>query len=77
MLCSNPVCPVCNYATNAAYYKLPSPEQLVNGVKPLDSLPAAWWNQMWGMVNCSVNQARSAIGSFITEINNVLAGAGI
>lgn len=77
MLPSNPVCPVCNYATNAAYYDLPSPEQLVNGVKPLDSLPAAWWNRMWNMINCSVNQARSAIGSFITEINNVLAGAGI
>lgn len=77
MLSSNPVCPVCNYATNAAYYSLPSPEQRAAGVKPLDSLPAAWWNQMWGMVNCSVNQARSAIGSFITEINNVLAGAGI
>ena len=77
MLCSNPVCPVCNYATSAVHCDLPSPEQLVNGVKPLDSLPAAWWNGMWNMINCSVNQARSAIGSFITEINNVLAGAGI
>ena len=77
MLPSNPVCPVCNYATSAVYCDLPSPEQLVNGVKPLDSLPAAWWNGMWNMINCSVNQARSAIGSFITEINNVLAGAGI
>lgn len=77
MLPSNPVCPVCNYATSAVHCDLPSPEQLVNGVKPLDSLPAAWWNGMWNMINCSVNQARSAIGSFITEINNVLAGAGI
>ena len=77
MLPSNPVCPVCNYATSAVYCDLPSPEQLVNGVKPLDSLPAAWWNGMWNMINCSVNQARSAIGSFITEINNVLVGAGI
>lgn len=77
MIPSNPVCPVCNYATSAVYCDLPSPEQLVNGVKPLDSLPAAWWNRMWNMVNCSVNQARCAIGSFITEINNVLAGAGI
>lgn len=77
MLPSNPVCPVCNYAASAVYCDLPSPEQLVNGVKPLDSLPAAWWNGMWNMINCSVNQARSAIGSFITEINNVLAGAGI
>lgn len=77
MLPSNPVCPVCNYAASAVYCDLPSPEQLVSGVKPLDSLPAAWWNGMWNMVNCSVNQARSAIGSFITEINNVLAGAGI
>lgn len=77
MLPSNPVCPVCNYGTSAVYCDLPSPEQLVTGVKPLDSLPAAWWNGMWNMINCSVNQARSAIGSFITEINNVLAGAGI
>ena len=77
MLSSNPICPVCNYATSAVYCDLPTPEQLVNGVKPLDSLPAAWWNKMWNMINCSVNQARGAVGSFITELNNVLAGAGI
>ena len=77
MLSSNPICPVCNYATSAVYCDLPAPEQLVNGVKPLDSLPAAWWNKMWNMINCSVNQARGAVGSFITELNNVLAGAGI
>ena len=77
MLPSNPICPVCNYATSAVYCDLPTPEQLANGVKPLDSLPAAWWNCMWSMVNCSVNQARGAVGSFITELNNVLAGAGI
>ena len=77
MLSSNPICPVCNYATSAVYRDLPTPEQLANGVKPLDSLPAAWWNCMWNMINCSVNQARGAVGSFITELNNVLAGAGI
>lgn len=77
MLSSNPICPVCNYATSAVYCDLPTPEQLANGVKPLDSLPAAWWNKMWNMINCSVNQARGAVGSFITELNNVLAGAGI
>lgn len=77
MLSSNPICPVCNYATSAVYCDLPTPEQLANGVKPLDSLPAAWWNKMWNMINCSVNQARGAVGSFITELNTVLAGAGI
>ena len=77
MLSSNPICPVCNYATSAVYCDLPTPEQLASGVKPLDSLPAAWWNKMWNMINCSVNQARGAVGSFITELNNVLAGAGI
>lgn len=77
MIPSNPICPVCNYATNPTYCQLPSPDQLQCGVVPLDSLPAAWWNAMWHETNQAVNQARGAVGSLITEVNNVLQGAGV
>jgi len=77
MIPSNPICPVCNYATNPTYCQLPSPEQLACGVVPLDSLPAAWWNAMWHETNAAVNQARGAVGALITEVNNVLQGAGV
>lgn len=77
MIPSNPICPVCNYATNPTYCQLPSPDQLQYGVVPLDSLPAAWWNAMWHETNQAVNQARGAVGSLITEVNNVLQGAGV
>lgn len=77
MLPSNPICAVCDYGTSATYRDLPSDEQLRNGVVPLDSLPAAWWNCMWNMTNHSINQARSAVGVLIDEINTVLTQAGV
>lgn len=77
MIPSNPICPVCNYATNPTYCQLPSADQLQCGVVPLDSLPAAWWNAMWHETNQAVNQARGAVGALITEVNNVLQGAGV
>lgn len=77
MIPTNPVCPVFNYAGSAQYCDLPSAEQLRAGVVPLDSLPAAWWNKMWADVTSSLNQAQEAAGCLISEINNVLAGAGI
>lgn len=77
MLPSNPICAVCDYGTSATYRDLPSDEQLRNGVVPLDSLPAAWWNCMWNMTNHSINQARSAVGVLIEEINTVLTQAGV
>lgn len=77
MIPSNPIPAVCNYASSAAYCSCPSDAQVANGVVPLDSLPAAWWNWMWAKTNEAVNCARGAAGALITEINNVLTQAGV
>lgn len=74
---SNEMCPICDYAGSAIYCEWPGPEQRRGGVIPLDSLPAAWWNNMWGDTTKRINEARDMIGQLITEVNNVLAQAGI
>ena len=73
---SNEMCPICSYAGSAQYCEWPSPEQIRQGVVPLDSLPAAWWNNMWADATNRINEARDMIGQVITEINNVLTQAG-
>lgn len=73
---SNEICPICNYAGSAQYCAWPSPEQIRTGVAPLDSLPAAWWNNMWGDATSRINEARDMVGQIITEMNNVLTQAG-
>lgn len=77
MIPSNPIPSVCNYGSSAAYCTCPSDEQVANGVVPLDSLPAAWWNWLWSKSNTAINCARTAAGALITEINNVLCAAGV
>lgn len=77
MIPSNPICQVCDYGSSAVYRELPSEEQIRSGVIPLDSLPAAWWNCMWNMTNGAVNQARTAVGVLIDEVNTVLQQAGV
>lgn len=77
MIGTNPVPAVCDYGSAAVYRALPTAEQLRNGVIPLDSLPAAWWNCMWNDTNKSINCARYALGSMIDEINTVLTNAGV
>ena len=77
MWCCNDVHAVMTYGTSAYYKAAPSPEQRATGVVPLDSLPAAWWNCMWCDTNSAINEARDAIGSFIDEVNTLLANADI
>lgn len=77
MIANNPVHAVCNYGSSAQYKCLPSDAQIASGVIPLDSLPAAWWNCLWFDTNGAVNEARSAIGTLITEVCNAITGAGI
>ena len=77
MIDSNPMRAVCNYGSSAAYKDPPTEEQIRCGVIPLDSLPAAWWNWLWNETNSAVNEARSAMTTVITELNNVLSCAGI
>ena len=77
MIPSNPIPQVVSYGSSASYCDLPTPEQIANGVVPLDSLPAAWWNAMWAETNGAVNCARYATGILISEINTVLTQAGV
>ena len=74
---SNEICPICSYAGSAQYCSWPTDEQRRTGVVPLDSLPAAWWNGMWADTTNRINEARDMVGQLITEVNNVLNGAGI
>lgn len=77
MISSNPIPQVCNYGSSAVYCTCPSDEQIANGVVPLDSLPAAWWNWLWAKTNTAVNCARYAAGVLIDEVNTVLTQAGV
>lgn len=77
MIPTNPIPEVPNYGSSAIYKDLPSEEQIRAGVIPLDSLPAAWWNALWACTNGAVNEARSAVGTLITEVCNAITGAGI
>lgn len=73
----NDMCPICSYGSSAQYCSWPSDEQRRTGVVPLDSLPAAWWNNMWADATNRINEARDMVGQLITELNSVLAQAGI
>lgn len=77
MIPSNPIPQVCNYGSSASYCTCPSDEQIANGVVPLDSLPASWWNWLWSKTNTAVNCARYAAGVLIDEVNTVLTQAGV
>lgn len=77
MICSTPVHQVCNYAVSSQYCSAPDLEQIENGVIPLDSLPADWWNWMWADTNKAVNEARAGFTALINELESVLDGAGI
>lgn len=77
MICNTPVHQVCNYAASSQYCTPPDIEQIENGVIPLDSLPADWWNWMWNDTNKAVNEARAGFSALINELETVLDGAGI
>ena len=76
MIACNEMNDLCNYASDATYCQCPTDEQVRQGVVPLDSLPAAWWNWMWGQTNGAVNISKMTLTSIICEINNVLCYAG-
>lgn len=77
MIPSNPIEQIFNYAGNAQYCNLPTPEQMSAGVVPLDSLPASWWNKMWADTTSRITEAREAVGIMINELCNVLVAAGV
>ena len=47
------------------------------GVKPLDSLPAQYWNWMWNKLTTQFNLSVITVTSILTELQNVLKLAGI
>ena len=66
------------YASDNTQYRTePNEEQTRNGVVPLDSLPAAWWNWLWYEIISNNNNALLSITDLRTEIGNVLTNAGI
>ena len=65
------------YASLSTMRQEPSQSEMNNGVIPLDTLPAAWWNWMWNAITQAQNDSMYNDDVLFTEINNVLAAAGI
>ena len=65
------------YAALSTMRQEPSQEEMNNGVIPLDTLPATWWNWMWNAITQAQNDSVYNDDVLFTEINNVLAAAGI
>lgn len=77
MISENPVKTVPTYATESLYMTPPNQEQIRNGVIPLDSLPAPWWNWLWNQLTINEGQTVNALNDILTELHNVLQSAGI
>ena len=77
MINTNPIPQMPNYAGDAQYRDWPTPAQQERGVVPLDSLPAAWWNAMFGDTLSAINEAREGLGVIINELDNLITSAGL
>ena len=63
------------YANDPDYMESPSATNIDRGVKPLDTLPAAWWNWLWNRVTSQNNNIRLDVSDIRQEIISVLSGA--
>ena len=59
-------------ATRPEYVDMPTTLQQQEGVAPMDTLPAQWWNAMWKLATKDINAFRDYVGDAFTEINNLL-----
>lgn len=59
-------------ATRPEFVDMPTTLQQQEGVAPMDTLPAQWWNAMWKLATRDINAFRDYVGDSITEINNLL-----
>lgn len=59
-------------ASRPEYVDMPTTLQQQEGVAPMDTLPAQWWNAMWKLATRDINAFRDYVGDAITEINNLL-----
>lgn len=64
-------------ATRPEFVDMPTTLQQQEGVSPMDTLPAQWWNAMWKLATKDINAFRDYVGDSITEINNLLTKFGI
>ena len=64
-------------ATRPEFVDMPTTLQQQEGVAPMDTLPAQWWNAMWKLATRDINAFRDYVGDSITEINNLLTKFGI
>lgn len=64
-------------ATLPEFVNMPTTLQQQEGVAPMDTLPAQWWNAMWKLATKDINAFRDYVGDAFTEINNLLTKFGI
>lgn len=64
-------------ATRPEFVDMPTTLQQQEGVYPMDTLPAQWWNAMWKLATKDINAFRDYVGDAFTEINNLLTKFGI
>ena len=64
-------------ATRPEFVNMPTIRQQQEGVAPMDTLPAQWWNAMWKLATKDINAFRDYVGDAFTEINNLLTKFGI
>ncbi len=64
-------------ATRPEFVDMPTVLQQQEGVAPMDTLPAQWWNAMWKLATKDINAFRDYVGDAFTEINNLLTKFGI
>lgn len=64
-------------ATRPEFVDMPTTLQQQEGVAPMDTLPAQWWNAMWKLATKDINAFRDYVGDAFTEINNLLVKFGI
>ena len=63
--------------TRPEFVDMPTTLQQQEGVAPMDTLPAQWWNAMWKLATKDINAFRDYVGDAFTEINNLLTKFGI
>lgn len=65
------------YGTNATYKSEIPDTTWVDGVIPQDTLPAEWWNWIWGQMTGEQLHTVQDLANLFTEINNVFLQADI
>lgn len=65
------------YAAQSQYKELPNENQSINGVIPLDTCPASWWNGLWNFVTEQEIKITEDMDVIIKEIVAVIERAGI